>query len=196
MEQHKQHDLFIGRWQPFHNGHMHIIQKQLEESGGPILIAVRDTPVSDKDPLTTTERVEMINKVFEGQPVEVIVIPDIKSVSIGRNVGYDLIEHSVPEDIACISATDIRKKIGEDDESWKDCVPEAVAKFIDTNGLLCKEGRVIWLTGLSGAGKTTLATSMLQQLNCKYTVLLDGDIIRSISKDLGFSKEDRDENRC
>jgi bifunctional enzyme CysN/CysC len=56
---------------------------------------------------------------------------------------------------------------------------------------------VLWLTGLSGAGKSTIAMALEKRLferNCK-TVLLDGDIIRhGLCSDLGFSSVDRKEN--
>ncbi len=58
-------------------------------------------------------------------------------------------------------------------------------------------GCIIWLTGLSGAGKTTLATGLTQFLNRHHrpACLLDGDEIRrGLSADLGFSPEDRAEN--
>ena len=60
-----------------------------------------------------------------------------------------------------------------------------------------KQGFCIWFTGLSGAGKSTIAkqlTSMLQEYGRNPTVL-DGDVVRThLSKGLGFSKEDRDTN--
>jgi adenylylsulfate kinase len=58
-------------------------------------------------------------------------------------------------------------------------------------------GFTIWFTGLSGAGKTTIAAKLepiLRQRGCKVEQL-DGDIVRThLSKGLGFSKEDRDTN--
>ena len=56
---------------------------------------------------------------------------------------------------------------------------------------------VIWFTGLSGSGKSTVADILEQKLILldKHTYLLDGDNIRhSLNSDLGFSNEDRDEN--
>ena len=56
---------------------------------------------------------------------------------------------------------------------------------------------IIWFTGLSGAGKSTVADLLEQKLNKlkKHTFLLDGDNLRrSLNSDLGFSNEDRDEN--
>ncbi|MEQ8754405.1 MAG: adenylyl-sulfate kinase [Coleofasciculus sp. G1-WW12-02] len=60
-----------------------------------------------------------------------------------------------------------------------------------------QRGVTIWFTGLSGAGKTTITQALaktLQDKECKLEVL-DGDIVRqNLTKGLGFSKEDRDEN--
>lgn len=59
------------------------------------------------------------------------------------------------------------------------------------------KGVTVWLTGLSGAGKTTIARQIEAELkarNCKVEVL-DGDLIRTwLSQGLGFSKKDRDIN--
>jgi adenylylsulfate kinase len=58
-------------------------------------------------------------------------------------------------------------------------------------------GFVIWFTGMSGAGKSTIAEQLeprLKARGCKVE-MLDGDVVRThLSKGLGFTKEDRDEN--
>ena len=59
------------------------------------------------------------------------------------------------------------------------------------------KGFTLWLTGLSGSGKTTLAREVEEILleRGMKVEMLDGDVVRTnLSKGLGFSKEDRDEN--
>jgi adenylyl-sulfate kinase len=57
-------------------------------------------------------------------------------------------------------------------------------------------GVIVWLTGLSGAGKSTLAAAVRDVVASTHDVeVLDGDEIRTyLSKDLGFSREDRETN--
>ncbi|MGB0916209.1 MAG: adenylyl-sulfate kinase [Flavobacteriales bacterium] len=67
----------------------------------------------------------------------------------------------------------------------------------DKESMLSQKGMVIWMTGLSGSGKTTIAVALEKQLAEKglLTQILDGDNIRSgINNNLGFSEEDRTEN--
>ncbi len=63
---------------------------------------------------------------------------------------------------------------------------------------MAQKGFTLWFTGMSGAGKTTLAQRMYEELKHKRGLkveLLDGDVVRqNLSKGLGFSKEDRDTN--
>lgn len=59
------------------------------------------------------------------------------------------------------------------------------------------QGRVIWLTGLSGAGKTTVGTELERRLfqAGRHTYMLDGDILRrGLNSDLGFGPDARREN--
>ncbi len=67
----------------------------------------------------------------------------------------------------------------------------------DRSRLLGQQGAVIWLTGLSGSGKSTIAYHLERRLTADrhFTYVLDGDNVRhGLSSDLGFSHEDRTEN--
>jgi adenylylsulfate kinase len=67
----------------------------------------------------------------------------------------------------------------------------------DKEKLLKQHSRVIWLTGLSGSGKTTIGREVEMELNKRgyLTQVLDGDNIRTgINNNLGFSETDRFEN--
>ncbi len=80
-----------------------------------------------------------------------------------------------------------------DDVVWQDSKVEA----IDRTRLLRQEPTTVWLTGLSGAGKSTIAFELERQLmdGGYLTFVLDGDNIRhGLSSDLGFSPQDRKEN--
>jgi adenylylsulfate kinase len=59
------------------------------------------------------------------------------------------------------------------------------------------KGFTLWFTGLSGAGKTTVAVALVKELQAYGMKVerLDGDVVRQgLTRDLGFSKEDRDKN--
>ena len=67
----------------------------------------------------------------------------------------------------------------------------------DRETLLKQKGVLIWFTGLSASGKSTVANEVTYQLHQmgKLTYVLDGDNIRhGLNKNLGFSPEDREEN--
>ena len=69
--------------------------------------------------------------------------------------------------------------------------------YEDRCRVLGQQGKVVWFTGLSGSGKSTIAVELEKMLNeaGKAVYLLDGDNIRcGINSDLGFSDEDRNEN--
>ena len=67
----------------------------------------------------------------------------------------------------------------------------------ENGGGINERGVTVWFTGLSGAGKTTIAEKLVQVLRDRgrKVEILDGDVVRTnLSKGLGFSKEDRDIN--
>jgi adenylylsulfate kinase len=124
--------LYIGRWQPLHNGHMHIMQQRLD-AGDDVAIGVRDVPLNDGDPYPLGLRVEMVKAAFRQEVTEgrVVVFPvvDIASINIGRNVGYEIKEIEVAPDVAAVSATEIRRRIHEDDD-WEQLVPAGVVEVL------------------------------------------------------------------
>lgn len=158
--------LFIGRWQPFHDGHKQLIETVLKE-GKPVVIGIRDTDISHSNPYTVSERWAMIQRALHeyGELVKIIPVPDIDEVCYGREVGYGIRQIGMGEEVESISGTKTR----EANKPTQD---------------------IIWLTGQSGAGKTTLANALAPMLGA---VVLDGDEMReSISLGAGFSKEERD----
>ena len=102
--------LFIGRWQPFHSGHRALVDSVLAE-GKQVLIAIRDTPISETDPYTVAERMRMIRAFYPDEDqVALISIPDISEVVYGRQVGYGIREIRLDPSVEAISGTAIRKE--------------------------------------------------------------------------------------
>ena len=111
------YSMFIGRFQPFHEGHKWLIEQRLK-LGKKVCIAIMDIHDTepDENPYTYHEVMmkiseELSDLLNEGK-IKIISIPPIESVNYGRDVGYDVIEHIPPKDIKKISATEIR---GEND---------------------------------------------------------------------------------
>jgi cytidyltransferase-like protein len=123
----KKFAIFIGRYQPYHWGHIELIKQKLNQ-GVPVLIMVRDIEPDEKNPFTTQQTVDMIQKYHDTMKddVKVMIIPDIESVNFGRGVGYEINEFIPPDNIGFISATKIRESIKNGDNSWKDMVDESI----------------------------------------------------------------------
>lgn len=134
-----QHAIFVGRFQPLHNGHIALFRQKLDH-GIPLLIMVRDLQPDERNPFTTEQTVAMLNKVFEGEKVKVMVIPDIESVNWGRGVGYELNEFVPPADLGAVSATAIRNGIKEGNDEWKTMVDSSIhgdiIKYLKENNLI------------------------------------------------------------
>lgn len=104
--------VFIGRFQPLHEGHQQCIEKILAANDR-CVVMVRDTATSEKNPFSYAEREQMIRAAFPDKDrVSIIHLSDQGAdltVYIGRDVGYDLIQ--LDEQTEAISATNIRQQL-------------------------------------------------------------------------------------
>jgi len=149
--------LFIGRFQPFHKGHLQIIQHALLDYET-IIIGIGSAQYNDTtdNPFSSEEREKMIKNTFEQleiSNVEIILIPDIHNYpkwvahvesiisdfdivltnssltkSLFEEQGYH-IEETPLFDRDKYSGREIRRRM-INDESWEDLVPEPVCKII------------------------------------------------------------------
>ena len=106
----KKYAIFVGRYQPYHYGHIELIKQKLNQ-GIPALIMVRNIKPDERNPFTTEQTVTMIEKYLcYGDDVQVMIISDIESVNFGRGVGYEINEYQPPSESGAmfISATKIR----------------------------------------------------------------------------------------
>ena len=154
--------LFIGRFQPFHNGHLHVVKDILSENDEIIIgIGSAQDSFSLKNPLTAGERIEMIRDLAKGmgflERVIIVPIPDIHEnmvwparvmelvpkfdrVYSGNELVLALFENFGVKTIRIkhvnryiYQGSVIRNKIISG-EDWKDLVPEKVYQFLKRVG--------------------------------------------------------------
>ena len=103
------------------------------------------------------------------------------------------------EEILRISGADLRNRLrsNADIPEWF-TYPEVAKILQDAHPVKSKQGLVLFFTGLSGSGKSSLALALkarLMEIDSRLVNILDGDLVRSeLSPDLGYSKSDRDLN--
>lgn len=112
-----QYHMFVGRWQPLHEGHKWLFQQSLDE-GNNVLICIRDVAVDMNNPFSS-EEIQMniedqYKELIEQGKVKVMIIPDVNAICFGRGVGYDVIEYVPPTEIDKISATNIRNQMKQE----------------------------------------------------------------------------------
>jgi len=113
----------LGRWQPWHKGHIELFKRALKKTGQ-VCIMYRDVGGIDAgidgqadNPFQFEEVkeniIEGLSKLGyeEGKEYVVIKVPNIVDISYGRGVGYSFTEHDLGKDIHAISATKIRKEM-------------------------------------------------------------------------------------
>ena len=128
------------------------------------------------------------------------IVPFKMMVYVRDEKHYRAVDEIEP-DVATlnISGTDFRRMLqdGEDIPEWFS-YPEVVEELRHTHPPRNRQGLVLFMTGLSGAGKSSVANVLLARFNeegRRHVDLLDGDLVRQhLSSELSFSKEHRDLN--
>ena len=107
----KKYAMYVGRWQNWHKGHEWLLNQQLEK-GTNVWVAIRNVETDENNPKTAQQvMMDLADEPFfkeNSQRINISIIPDIESINYGRGVGYDVIYHEPPEDVAKISGTSIR----------------------------------------------------------------------------------------
>lgn len=144
------------------------------------------------------EAQEMVEKYSDELGVK--MIPFRMLVYLPEEDRYEEVTN-VPEGAATasISGTQVREEYLSNGKQLPDWFtrPEVAEILRESYPIRHKQGVCVWFTGLSGAGKSTIAEvlTVLLQEHARQVTLLDGDVVRThLSKGLGFSKEDRDIN--
>lgn len=109
--------MFLGRYQPFHEGHKQLILEGINRVGQACIL-VRDTQdTDDKNPFSyeyVRNRIEAGLRGHEGRYV-IHPVPNITHIFYGRDVGYGIEQITLPQEIEDISATKKRKAIFDKD---------------------------------------------------------------------------------
>tara|TARA_B100000989_G_scaffold263101_1_gene214839 strand:- start:42 stop:434 length:393 start_codon:yes stop_codon:yes gene_type:complete len=117
--------LLLGRWQPWHDGHLALFKRALAKTGQ-VVIQVRDVEGSsggegqNDNPFSYEEISNNITeKLFlSGYKVNkdfvIQLVPNITNITFGRGVGYSIEQESFDSDIESISATEIRESLRDE----------------------------------------------------------------------------------
>lgn len=107
--------LFVGRYQPLHDGHKKLIREGINRAGQAI-VAVRDTFGLPKNPFTYEQIYDMfadqMKEEIEAGKLLVIKVPNITNIFYGRDVGYTIEKIDLDAETENISATKIREEMG------------------------------------------------------------------------------------
>tara|TARA_B100001109_G_C18516082_1_gene313817 strand:- start:47 stop:439 length:393 start_codon:yes stop_codon:yes gene_type:complete len=117
--------LLLGRWQPWHKGHLALFERAIAKTGQ-VVIQVRDVKDSsggegqDDNPFSFDEISEDIEKnlLLSGYKINddfiIQFVPNITNITYGRGVGYKIEQESFESSVESISATQIRKKLRDE----------------------------------------------------------------------------------
>ena len=132
--------------------------------------------------------------------LDITMVPFQEMVYVENRAEYVPVNETTKDDrILNISGTEFRRRLeqGLDIPEWFS-YPDVVEELRKSYPPRHKQGFTVFFTGLSGAGKSTIANALmvkLMEIGSRRLTLLDGDIVRrNLSSELGFSREHRDLN--
>ena len=105
--------IYIGRFQPFHEGHKEIFLNILKKNYQVTILIMDSYGINKKNPFKFSfvkKRIEKSLKEYRDKFI-IIKIPVVSEVVYGRKVGYKIRKIKLPQNIEKISATNIRKKL-------------------------------------------------------------------------------------
>ena len=117
--------LLLGRWQPWHDGHLALFERALAKTGQ-VVIQVRDVEGSsggdgqDDNPFSYEEiSKDIAEKLLSSgykinEDFVIQLVPNITNITYGRGVGYSIEQESFDSDIESISATKIRQSLRDE----------------------------------------------------------------------------------
>lgn len=107
--------IFIGRFQPFHEGHKKIFQKALKKNKQVCILVMDSYKINKKNPFKFNYVKKKIKAALKNYKNKYIIkkIPVVSEVVYGRNVGYKFRKIKLEKKIENISATKIRKKLNK-----------------------------------------------------------------------------------
>ena len=117
--------LLLGRWQPWHDGHLALFKRAISKTGQ-VIIQVRDVKDSsggegqDDNPFSFEEIANNIEKKLYlsgyclNEHYLIQLVPNITNITYGRGVGYKIEQESFESEVESISATKIRKTLREE----------------------------------------------------------------------------------
>ena len=119
------YSMFIGRWQPWHDGHQALFKRCVAKTGQ-VIIQVRDVQGAsggdgqednpfDWDQVCKNIEIGLAKDGFKrGVEYEIMLVPNIVNITYGRGVGYKIEEIVLDEETQKISATKIRAQMREE----------------------------------------------------------------------------------
>jgi|TARA_B100001093_G_scaffold463860_1_gene480242 adenylylsulfate kinase len=105
--------IYIGRFQPFHDGHKMMFLKALKKNKQVCILVMDSYKVGKKNPYKfnyVKKKIETVLRIYKAKYI-IIKIPVVSELIYGRKVGYKIKKINLPKSIENISATKIRKNL-------------------------------------------------------------------------------------